>query len=637
MRVIQFLLLCAVSFSFFGGSASAEEGSPNFVIIFIDDMGYGDIEPFGSKLNRTPNLNQMAKEGMKLTSFYAAPVCSASRAQLLTGCYAPRVSVPGVFFPAGSRGLNPKEETVADYLKSLGYATMCVGKWHLGDQREFLPTRQGFDGYFGIPYSNDMGRPTLDDGRSVHPLVRDEEVAELLENEGQRRITREYTEEAVRFIEKNKDDRFFLYLPHTAMHVPLFPHKDFVGKSKNGTYGDWVEEVDWSVGQILDTLRRLKLDENTLVLFTTDNGPWASKGKAGGVSGPLRGSKGCTLEGGVRVPTIAWWPGKIKAGSENDGVAGTTDVLPTFVGLAGGALRGNVRIDGVDVAPVLLGEAEESSRDAWFYYQGTNLKAVRSGPWKLAVAPQSLGMGIRERAADLQTSEPRLYNLDEEIGEVTNVAAKHPEVVANLLKKIEEMRADIGSGKAGPGVRPPGIVENPVTLFPSRARPRRNSPGKGIKKPIAWDKVKTGEVYSTAVAPKVAGNGFVVVAEIGGAKADGVIVAHGGSSVGYSLYTKAGRAVFALRVSASKVHRVSAELPEGKKAKLQAQISPEGLLSLKVNDGEPVTLKAAVIPNHPQEDLGIGIDDRNPVDEESSRGKYRGRIHSVNVALLPGV
>ena len=637
MRVIPCLILCAISFSFFCGSASAEHDSPNFVIIFIDDMGYGDIEPFGSKLNRTPNLNRMADEGMKLTSFYAAPVCSASRAQLLTGCFAPRVSVPGVFFPAGSRGLNPEEETVADYLQSLGYATMCVGKWHLGDQREFLPTRQGFDGYFGIPYSNDMGRPSLEDDRSVHPLVRDEEVVELLENEGQRRITREYTEEAVRFIEKNKDDRFFLYLPHTAMHVPLFPHKDFVGKSKNGTYGDWVEEVDWSVGQILDTLWRLKLDENTLVLFTTDNGPWASKGKAGGVSGPLRGSKGCTLEGGVRVPTIAWWPGKIKAGSQNDGVFGTTDVLPTFVGLAGGALRGNVRIDGVDIAPVLLGKVEQSSRDAWFYYHGTNLKAVRSGPWKLAVAPQSLGMGIRERAADLQTSEPRLYNLDEEIGEVTNVAAKHPEVVASLLKKIQEMNADIGSGKAGPGVRPPGVVEKPVTLFPSRARPRRNSPGRGLKKPIAWDKVKIGEVYSTAVAPKVAGNGFVIVAQIGGAKSDGVIVAHGGTSVGYSLYTKAGRAVFALRVSASKVHRVSVELPESKKAELQAQISAEGILSLKVKDSEPVTLKAAVIPNHPQENLGIGIDDRNPVDEESSQGRYRGRILSVNVALLPGV
>lgn len=639
---MQFLLkslFAALVCCLFARASAAEPVSPNFVVIFIDDMGYGDIEPFGSKLNRTPNLNRMAEEGMKLTSFYAAPVCSASRAQLLTGCYAPRVSVPGVFFPAGSRGLNPEEETVADYLKALGYATMCVGKWHLGDQREFLPTRQGFDGYFGIPYSNDMGRPSLEDGRSVHPLMRDEKVAELLENEGQRRITREYTEEAVRFIEKNQRDRFFLYLPHTAMHVPLFPHQDFVGKSKNGTYGDWVEEVDWSVGQVLDTLRRLKLESNTLVLFTTDNGPWASKGDAGGVSGPLRGSKGCTLEGGVRVPTIAWWPGRIKAGSQNDGVAGTTDVLPTFVKLAGGELRGNVRIDGVDLAPVLLGEAEQSARDAWFYYQGTNLKAVRCGPWKLAVAPQSPGMGIRERAADLLTSGPRLYNLDEEIGEITDVAAKNPKVVERLLKKIDEMKADIGSGKAGPGVRPAGIVENPVTLYPTRPRGRRRPPGSGLRKPIVWDRVKAGEVYSSSSAPQIARNGFVVLAEIDGDRADGVLVAHGGSSVGYSLYTKASRAVFALRVSSSTVHRVSVKLPEEKqlKLKLQAQVSAEGMLSLKVNDGEPVTRKAALIPDHPQEDLGIGVDDGNPVDEEAPRGRYRGRIHRVNVALLPGV
>ena len=335
--LIGLVTTVAVNIATANPSLAAEP--PNFVIIYIDDMGYGDIGPFGSTINRTPNLDRMAAEGKKLTDFYAAPVCSASRAQLLTGCYAPRVSIPGVLFPAGKNGLHPDEMTIADYLRELGYATMCVGKWHLGDQREFLPTRQGFDGYFGIPYSNDMGRPTLDDGRSVHPLMRDEEVAELLENEGQRQITRQYTEEGVRFIKKNKDHPFFLYLPHTAMHVPLFPHQDFVGKSGNGTYGDWVEEVDWSVGQILDTLRESKLDRNTLVLFTSDNGPWASKGRDGGVATPLRGSKGCTLEGGVREPTIAWWPGKISAGTQSSAIAGTTDVLPTFVHLAGGTLQ----------------------------------------------------------------------------------------------------------------------------------------------------------------------------------------------------------------------------------------------------------------------------------------------------------
>ena len=382
-------------------TALCEAAPPNLVLIFIDDMGYGDIGPYGSTLNRTPNLDRMAAEGLKMTSFYAAPVCSASRAQLLTGCYAPRVSVPGVFFPAGPKGLHPDERTVAEYLRELGYATTCIGKWHLGDQPAFLPTRQGFDHYFGIPYSNDMQRNSLDDGRRVVPLLRDDRVAELLEDEGQRRVTREYTAEAVKFIDEHTDKPFFLYLPHTAMHVPLFPHQDFVGKSQNGTYGDWVEEVDWSVGQVLDALRRNRLEKNTLVLFTSDNGPWASRGKDGGVAGPLRGSKGCTLEGGVREPTIAWWPGQIAAGSTCDAVAGTIDVLPTFVSLADGKISDDVKIDGRDITPLLLGQSTESPHEAWYYYQGTRLQAVRSGPWKLAIAPQSLGMGIKEKPADL--------------------------------------------------------------------------------------------------------------------------------------------------------------------------------------------------------------------------------------------
>jgi arylsulfatase A len=412
----------------------------------------------------------MAGEGMRLTSFYAAPVCSASRAQLMTGSYAPRVSVPGVFFPAGKNGLNPAEHTVADYLKEAGYDTTCIGKWHLGDQREFLPTNNGFDHYFGIPYSNDMGRRSVD-GKKVHPLVRDDEV-ELIEDEGQRRITREYTEEAVKFIGEHaaKDAApFFLYLPHTAMHVPLFPHQDFVGKSKNGTYGDWVEEVDWSVGQVLEALKQHGLDENTLVVFTSDNGPWASKGKAGGESGPLRGSKGGTLEGGVREPSIVRWPGKVAKGSVCNAVAGTTDILPTFVKLAGGALKSDVKIDGRDISPLLFGESDKPWQRVWFYYQGTKLQAVRSGSWKLALTGQSLGMGIKEKPEDLK-SGGRLYNLDEEIGEVTDVSGAHPEVVARLQKLADAMVADIGSGKPGPGVRPAGRVAKPVLLFPTKAK-----------------------------------------------------------------------------------------------------------------------------------------------------------------------
>jgi len=606
---------------------------PNFVLIFIDDMGYGDIGPYGSKLNRTPNLDRMASEGLKLTSFYAAPVCSASRAQLLTGCYAPRVSVPGVFFPAGPKGLHPDELTVADYLHELGYATMCVGKWHLGDQREFLPTRQGFDGYFGIPYSNDMGRPTLEDGRRVHPLMRNEDVAELLEDEGQRNITRAYTQEAVKFIETNRERPFFLYLPHTAMHVPLYPHRDFVGKSQNGTYGDWVEEVDWSVGQVLDTLRRLQLDENTFVLFTSDNGPWASKGKAGGVSGPLRGSKGCTLEGGVREPTIAWWPGRIAAGKASDGIGGTTDVLPTFVSLAGGKVQTDVQIDGVDLSPLLLGQTEQSPRSEWYYYQGTQLKAVRSGPWKLAIAPQSLGMGIKERPEDLRQAG-RLYNLDEETGEVTNVAADNPKVVERLTKLADVMIADIGSGKPGPGVRPAGMVENPVTLFPSRARQPRKTSRNSTSKPIDWSKVTAGQVYSSNSAPAIAGKPFRIDCRVSGKPTQGGIVAHGGTVVGYSLYLKDGKLTFAVRRDRSTIHRVSTPTPPADSLSISAILEGNGTISLSVNKGEPASTKTpGPLPSHPQEDLSISRDVANPVDDLSPAQTFDGVIDSLKITV----
>ena len=495
-----------LSLLFAVGVASAK---PNFVIIFIDDMGYGDIAPFGSKENDTPFLDQMAKEGMKLTSFYAAPVCSASRAQLLTGSYAPRVSVPGVFFPAGKNGLNPNEKTIADYLKGLGYATACVGKWHVGDQVEFLPTRQGFDSYFGIPYSNDMQRTSAETGKRVHPLIRDEKVAELLEDEDQRRITREYTEEAVKFIEREaKAERpFFLYLPHTAMHVPLYPHQDFVGKSRNGVYGDWVKEVDWSVGEILKTLKSSGVSEETLVIFTSDNGPWASKGKAGGLSGPLRGSKGGTMEGGVRVPTIAWWPGRIKAGTSSDAITGTTDFLPTLVSLAGGKPDPAIKIDGYDMTEVLDGKAEQTKREAWYYFGGNNLQAVRSGPWKLAVTGQSIGMGMKNRPEDLQKGG-RLYNLDEEIGEMTDVSAKHPEVVTRLTALAEKMAAEIKENK-----RPVGQVQNPVTLYPTIAK-KRGPAKKG--KPVNWSKVKLGDVYPSNRVPTVVDKAFQVSGTIEG-------------------------------------------------------------------------------------------------------------------------
>jgi arylsulfatase A len=448
--------------------AEAADRKPNIVIVFIDDLGFGDIGPFGATQQRTPNLDRMAREGMKLTSFYAAPVCSVSRAQLLTGCYGARVSVPGVFFPGSPQGLHPNEFTIAERLKEQGYATACIGKWHVGDQPEFLPTRQGFDRYFGIPYSNDMQRAELGKPGGVCPLLRNDRVAELLTDEQQSRIVERYTDEAVRFITENKDQPFLLYLPHNAVHTPIHPGEAFRGKSQNGRFGDWVEEVDWSVGQILSTLEKQKLAGDTLVLFTSDNGPWLVKGTDGGSAGPLRGGKGSTWEGGVRVPTLAWWPGKITPGSTCDAVAGTIDLLPTAVALAGASVPAEPKIDGRDISPLLLGKTNRSPREAHFYFSGYTLQAVRQGPWKLALTPQAEGLGTK--AAIPPSKQPRLYNLDAEVNEQTDLSEQHPDIVKNLQDLAAAMSAEIGAPSPS-ARRPAGTVENPVTLYPTEPRP----------------------------------------------------------------------------------------------------------------------------------------------------------------------
>jgi arylsulfatase A-like enzyme len=449
---------------------------PNLVLLFIDDMGFGDIGPFGSVKNRTPHLDRMAREGMKLTSFYGAPVCTPSRAQVLTDCYAKRVSLPDVLFPAASVGLNAADKTVAEVLKPAGYSTMCIGKWHVGDQPEFLPTRHGFDHYFGLPYSNDMGgnehpaKPgDKPDPRPPLPLLRDDKVIETVSPAAQDRLTQRYTEEAVKFIRQNRRQPFFLYLPHTAVHVPLHPGAKFRGRSANGTYGDWVEEVDWSVGRVLDTLRELKLAQKTLVIFTSDNGPWLTQGKNGGTAGPLRGGKGGTYEGGVREPTLAWWPGHVPPNSVCDAVAGNIDFLPTFAALAGAALPSGAKLDGRDITPLLLGRSQESPHEAYFFFAGKTLQAVRAGPWKLAIARQSENTGARKSPAKPATPAPAfaptLYHLDEDIGEQWNVAAQYPEVVTRLQTHIARMNADLGATNSGPGVRPPGRVANPTGLY----------------------------------------------------------------------------------------------------------------------------------------------------------------------------
>ena len=464
MKAVSLLLALMISPA---ASAAADPPAtadhPNFVVILIDDMGYGDIGPYGSRLNRTPCLDRMAAEGMKLTSFYAAPVCTPSRAQMMTGCYAKRVSLPNVLGAVSRVGIGPAERTVADLLKQQGYATMCVGKWHLGDQPEFLPTRHGFDRYLGLPYSNDMGgsgRPG--DLRPPVPLLRDLRVIEAPVR--QDKLVELYTREAVKFITANKDRPFFLYLPHTAVHVPLHPGKAFQGKSHNGRYGDWVEEVDWSTGQVLDALRDLKLNARTLVLFTSDNGPWRSQGKNGGVAGPLRGGKASTWEGGVREPTIARWPGKIAAHAACDAIMSNIDVLPTLVKLAGGKVPGDRVIDGRDIWPLLAGRSKQSPHEALFYFKGNRLEAVRSGPWKLAVVEQ-IEDGVDKKKPAAGPFTPKLFNLDADIGETTDVAAQHPErrPAPPRLRRADGWRP--GATGRGPGVRPGGKVEHAQPLL----------------------------------------------------------------------------------------------------------------------------------------------------------------------------
>lgn len=610
---------------------------PNLVIVFIDDLGYGDIGPFGATKQRTPNLDRMAREGMKLTSFYAAPVCSVSRAQLLTGCYGARISVPGVYFPGHANGLHPNEVTIAERLKERGYATMCIGKWHVGDQPEFLPTRQGFDRYFGIPYSNDMQRKSTQTGERVVPLLRDDKVAELLTDEQQSRIVERYTDEAVGFIKANQAKPFLLYLPHTAVHTPIWPGEKFRGKSANGRFGDWVEEVDWSVGRVLDTLGELKLAERTLVIFTSDNGPWLVKGPDGGSALPLRGGKGSTWEGGVRVPTIAWWPGKIAPGSVCDAVAGTIDLLPTAVALAGGTVPAQPVIDGRDLSPLLFGKTKESQREAHYYYAGYNLQAVRQGPWKLALAPQPETMG-KGTATDASGKAPRLYNLDMEIGEQTNLAAKHPEVVAKLQALADKKSAEIG-GNAPTARRPAGTVEHPQVLYPSEGNQRgAKQPKQAAKRTppgqhASLDTLKPGDTLGSSSAPQIGGKPFTIACTVETKQRDTILLAHGGLAAGYALHLRGGHVAFLVRTGAGVEFTeitTSADFPET--ARITATLAADGTMTLKVGEQPAVTGKAAkLLARQPQEDFCLGHDNGKPVADYTGKGAFQGRITGLKV------
>lgn len=459
----------------------AEESRPNVIIINIDDLGYADIGPFGSKKNPTPALTKMAAEGMKLTSHYAAPVCSPSRAALLTGCYPKRVlSIPHVLFPSAGSGLHPDEVTIADMLKASGYKTACLGKWHVGDQAEFLPTKQGFDSYYGIPYSNDMGTAT--DGSKSNfgaplpmpgakgkgkqpaqatgelplgsptgltgnmqpplPLLENDKVVARVRGEDQVNLTRDYTKRAVNFIRENKDQPFFLYFAHTAVHFPMYPSKEF-RTSDRGTLDDWVDEVDASVGEVLAALAEMKIDEKTLVIFTSDNGGSLPHGSD---NTPLKGSKGSTWEGGIRVPTIARWPGTIKGGTSTSAITGMIDLLPTIAAATGAKLPER-KLDGLNQLPLLNGTAKESPRREFFYFRGLELDAVRRDNWKLHLA------------------KGELYDLESDIGESKNVAADHPEIVKSLTELAATADKDLGQKGIGPGVRPLGTVESPRPLI----------------------------------------------------------------------------------------------------------------------------------------------------------------------------
>jgi len=426
---------------------------PNIILVNCDDLGYGDLGCYGSTDHQTPHLDRMAKEGMRFTDFYmASPVCSASRAAMLTGSYPQRVGIYSVLFPASPIGLNPDEITIAGALKNQGYTTQLVGKWHCGDQSEFLPTRHGFDHYYGLPYSNDMGRQPEEwqKNRPPLPLMRDEDVIE--QQPDQSSLTERYLEESVRFIRENKKGPFFLYLAHMYVHLPLYVPERFLRDNSN-PYAGAVACIDWVMGVLMHELRELGIEEETLVVFTSDNGSRCDYGKSNGV---LRGGKGTSWEGGQRLPCIMRMPGTVPAGTVCSEITASLDFLPTLDRLAGGGLDYPHRIDGKDIGPLMRNEVgAKSPHEAFFYYGGETLMAVRKGKWKLHF--QAGKETINE-----------LYDLESDVEEKVNVYEQHPGVVAELSQLADACRADLGDAAReiprGPDCREPGRVKDPAPL-----------------------------------------------------------------------------------------------------------------------------------------------------------------------------
>ena len=467
----KLVLSCLLSALFVSCDLNPERNpeQPNVVIVFIDDEGYGDVACYGATGFETPHLDRLASKGMRFTNFYSAqPVCSASRAGLLTGCYPNRIGISGALFPHDTTGINPKEWTMAEMLRQEGYATACFGKWHLGWQEEFLPLQHGFDEYVGLPYSNDMWpnsnvtgeRLPEGEGRAGYPelpLIKGNEIAERITSlADQDKLTTLYTEHAVDFIARNAAHPFFLYVPHTMGHIPLGVSDKFRGKSEQGPYGDVMMEIDWSVGEIMHALEQNNIEDNTIVIFTTDNGPWLNFGNHAGSAGGLREGKTTSWEGGQRVPCIIRWPEKIPAGTVCNKLACAIDLLPTLAAITGGALSEN-KIDGTDISALLYGDFESDPRETVLYYYGKNhLNAVRKGNWKLVLPhtyrsyntePGRDGYGGKRIQTVIET--PELYNMMRDPGEQYNVIDFYPEKAEEIMSIVEQARKELGDLNVG--------------------------------------------------------------------------------------------------------------------------------------------------------------------------------------------
>jgi arylsulfatase len=462
-----------------GGQGGRSPRPPNVVLVFMDDMGYADVGCYGATGYATPNIDRLAAEGMKLTDFYVPQaVCSASRAALLTGCYSERVGIQGALMPWATVGLAATEDTIAEVLRKRGYATACFGKWHLGHHRPFLPLQHGFDEYFGLPYSNDMwpvdfdGKPATTGAKAKYPplplIDGNDQVGVIRTLEDQGTLTGLYTERALRFIDRNKDRPFFLYLPHSMVHIPLGASPPFRGRSKRGLFGDVMMEVDASMGAILQRLGQQGLERDTIVIYTSDNGPWLNFGSHAGSAGHFREGKGTEFEGGVRVPCLVRWPGRVPAGRVSSRIASTIDLLPTLAHVAGAELPRN-KIDGVNVLPLLEGDERVDPRRSFFYYYGGELRAVRKDGWKLILPHTSRTYVGQEPGKDgfpgptIDVPVGRaLHDLIADPGERRDVASRHPEVVKDLELLAESAREELGdrlTKRTGKGVREPGRVD----------------------------------------------------------------------------------------------------------------------------------------------------------------------------------